>query len=81
MPSSRPNERALYGPAHGTGSSEVEGFWLARDADFTIQKNMLLNVDIWLSDGSYGLRYEDGVLVTADGIRELTSHRREVIVL
>ncbi len=71
----------LYGPAHGTGHSEVEGFWLAKKAQFTIQPNMLFNIDIWLSDGSVGLRYEDGVLVTDTGLRELTRFRREVIVL
>lgn len=71
----------LYGPAHGTGSTEVEGLWLARQADFVIQRNMLFNVDIWLSDGEHGLRYEDGLLVTDTGIRELTSYRREVIIL
>lgn len=71
----------LYGPAHGTGHSEVEGLWLAEKADFMIQPNMLFNIDIWLSDGSYGLRFEDGVLVTEDGLRELTSFRREVILL
>lgn len=71
----------LYGPAHGTGSSEVEGLWLARQADFVIQRNMLFNVDIWLSDGRHGLRYEDGILVTERGTRELTGYRREVIIL
>jgi Xaa-Pro aminopeptidase len=74
-------EFTLYGPAHGTGHSEVEGLWLAREADFTIQPNMLFNVDIWLSDGEYGLRFEDGILVTDTGVRELTSYRREVIIL
>jgi len=74
-------EFTLYGPAHGTGSSEVEGLWLSKHADFVIQPNMLFNVDIWLSDGKYGLRYEDGVLVTREGIRELTRYRREVIIL
>jgi len=74
-------EFTLYGPAHGTGSSEVEGLWLSQHADFIIQPNMLFNVDIWLSDGQYGLRYEDGILVTHDSIRELTSYRREVIIL
>jgi len=59
----------------------VEGLWLARQAEFTIQPNMLFNIDIWLSDGTYGLRFEDGVLTTSDGLRELTSFRREVIVL
>jgi Xaa-Pro aminopeptidase len=71
----------LYGPAHGTGHSEVEGLWLAKQAEFTVQPNMLFNVDIWLSDGTYGLRYEDGVLVTESGVRELSGYRREVIVL
>jgi Xaa-Pro aminopeptidase len=71
----------LYGPAHGTGHAEVEGMWLGRTADFAIAPNMLFNIDIWLSDGTYGMRYEDGVLVTADGLRELTSWRREVIEL
>jgi Xaa-Pro aminopeptidase len=72
---------ALYGPAHGTGSSEVEGLWLSKSADFVIQPNMLFNVDIWLSDGKYGLRYEDGVLVTQTGLRELNPYRRQVIIL
>ena len=71
----------LYGPAHGTGHSEVEGLWLAKQAEFIVQPNMLFNIDIWLSDGSYGLRYEDGVLVTPEGLKELTSYRREIIVL
>jgi len=74
-------EFTLYGPAHGTGSSEVEGLWLSENAEFTIQKNMVFNVDIWLTDGVYGLRYEDGILVTDDGIEELTSYRREIIIL
>jgi Xaa-Pro aminopeptidase len=74
-------EFTLYGPAHGTGHSEVEGLWLSRQAGFAIQPNMLFNIDIWLSDGAYGLRYEDGVLTTADGLRELASYRRELILL
>jgi Xaa-Pro aminopeptidase len=71
----------LYGPAHGTGSSEVEGLWLAKAADFNIQPGMLFNIDIWLSDGTWGLRFEDGILVTSDGLKELTSYRREAICL
>lgn len=74
-------EFTLYGPAHGTGSSEVEGLWLAKNAGFAIERNMLFNVDIWLSDGTHGLRFEDGILVTDTGVRELTSYRREVIIL
>lgn len=71
----------LYGPAHGTGSSEVEGLWLAKNADFTIKPGMLFNIDVWLSDGANGIRYEDGIMVTESGIRELTNYRREIIEL
>jgi Xaa-Pro aminopeptidase len=74
-------EFTLYGPAHGTGTSEVEGLWLGAGSDLIIQPGMQFNVDVWLSDGEYGLRYEDGILVTEDGIEELTSYRREIIVL
>ncbi|MCF7928770.1 MAG: Xaa-Pro peptidase family protein [Spirochaetales bacterium] len=74
-------EFTLYGPAHGTGSSEVEGLWLSRSADFVIQPGMLFNIDIWLSDGEHGIRYEDGILVNDKGIEQLTSYRREAISL
>jgi len=74
-------EFTLYGPAHGTGSSEVEGLWLSKNANFKIMKNMIFNVDIWLSDGEHGVRYEDGILVIENGIKELTSYRREIISL
>lgn len=71
----------LYGPAHGTGSSEVEGFWLANNDNFVIKTGMLFNIDIWLSDDINGLRYEDGILITESGLRELSSYRREIIEL
>jgi Xaa-Pro aminopeptidase len=71
----------LYGPAHGTGTSEVEGLWLGAGSDLVIQSGMQFNIDVWLGDGEYGIRYEDGILVTEDGVEELTSYRREVIVL
>ncbi len=71
----------LYGPAHGTGSSEVEGLWLGAGSDLIIQPGMQFNIDVWLNDGEYGLRYEDGIVVTDDGIEELTSYRREIIEL
>lgn len=74
-------EFTLYGPAHGTGTSEVEGLWLGAGSDTIIQAGMQFNIDIWLSDGEYGLRYEDGILVHEDGIEELTSYRREIILL
>jgi Xaa-Pro aminopeptidase len=71
----------LYGPAHGSGTSEVEGLWLGAGSETIIQPGMQFNIDVWLSDGEYGVRYEDGIFVTADGVEELTSFRREIIEL
>ena len=61
--------------------SECEGLWLGRDSDIVIRPGMQFNIDVWLSDGEYGVRYEDGILVTEDGIEELNSYRREIIIL
>jgi len=72
-------EYSLYGPAHGTGSSEVEGLWLSKNANFIIKPYMLFNIDIWISDGKNGVRYEDGILVKENGIEELTFYKREII--
>jgi len=74
-------EFTLYGPAHGTGTSEVEGLWLGAGSETIIRPNMQFNIDVWLSDGEYGMRYEDGIIVTEDGIEELNSYRREIIEL
>jgi Xaa-Pro aminopeptidase len=56
-------EFTLYGPAHGTGTSEVEGLWLGAGSDTIIQAGM------------------HGILGHEDGIEELTSYRREIILL
>jgi Xaa-Pro aminopeptidase len=71
----------LYGPAHGTGVSECEGLWLGKGSDLVVQPGMQFNIDVWLSDGEYGVRYEDGIVVTEDGLEELSSYRREIIEL
>jgi Xaa-Pro aminopeptidase len=70
---------ALYGPAHGTGLSECEGPWVDNRKGLILQPNMVLNLDIWISDGTFGSRFEDGILITQSGIEELTSYKREII--
>ena len=72
-------EATLYGPAHGTGLQECEGPWVDASSTYNIQPNMIFNVDIWLSKGKIGLRWEDGVAITESGGKELSSYRREII--
>lgn len=71
---------ALYGPAHGTGTQECEGPWLDGKRPIVLEPGMAFNVDIWLSDGEQGLRYEDAVIITEKGAEELTGYRREIII-
>jgi len=71
---------ALYGPAHGTGTQECEGPWLDGKKPIILEPGMAFNVDIWLSDGVQGIRYEDAVIITDKGPEQLTGYRREIIV-
>jgi len=69
----------LYGPAHGTGLQECEGPWVDNRTPLVMEPNMVFNVDVWIADDKYGVRIEDGVLITDKGIEELSSWRRELI--
>ncbi|HNT36508.1 MAG TPA: M24 family metallopeptidase, partial [bacterium] len=71
---------ALYGPAHGTGTQECEGPWLDGKKPIILEPGMAFNVDIWLSDGVQGIRYEDAVIITSSGLEQLTGDKREIII-
>ena len=72
---------SLYGPAHSTGLQECEEPWVDNRSDMVLMPNMVFNIDIWLSNGVYGVRYEDGVVVTQNGLDILTNYAREMIHL
>jgi Xaa-Pro aminopeptidase len=72
---------SLYGPAHGTGLQECEGPWVDNRNDYSMQPGMIFNVDIWIADSKYGVRFEDGVLVTETGLENLSSWHRAPIEL
>ncbi|MEG0252179.1 MAG: Xaa-Pro peptidase family protein [Christensenellaceae bacterium] len=69
----------LYGPAHGTGLQECEGPWVDNRTDRILLPNMVFNIDIWIADNQYGVRLEDCVLVTKNGIEQLTTWNRNII--
>ncbi len=56
----------LYGPCHGLGMIEVEKPWLETISDYTLQPNMTFQADTFFYDKTFGLRWEDGLLVTGD---------------
>ncbi len=50
-------------------------------SDYLLQENMTFQVDTFLHTDSYGLRWEDGVRITADGVEQFSNCRQEVLEL
>lgn len=71
----------LYGPCHGTGIMENEHPFLESDSNYILREGMAFQVDIFLGDENFGMRFEDGVVVKVDGVEEFTTKYREIIEL
>ncbi len=71
----------LYGPCHGTGIMECEHPFLESNSTYLLEEGMTFQVDVFLGDKEFGLRFEDGALVTASGAEPFTSAHRRVIEL
>jgi Xaa-Pro aminopeptidase len=74
-------EYLLYGPCHGTGLLECEHPWIEENSGWKLKENMVFSVDAFLKNEKMGLRFEDGVRVTKDGVEELSNYRREIICI
>jgi Xaa-Pro aminopeptidase len=71
----------LYGPCHGLGLMECEHPWIETNSDYVLRENYTFQVDSFLYRPQYGARWEDGVRVTAEGVEEFSTYRRELIVI
>ena len=71
----------LYGPCHGLGMLEVEKPWMESTSDYKLQKNMTFQVDTFVKDVDFGLRWETGAVVKDDGAEILCDKYRQVIEL
>jgi Xaa-Pro aminopeptidase len=74
-------EAILYGPAHGCGQMECEFPFLETSSDFRLEPGMVFMVDVFLSTSQMGFRWEDGAIVTEDRAEQLSTFKRELIVL
>jgi len=74
-------DNALYGPCHGLGMIEVEKPWMELHSDYPLQENMTFQADTFLYGKEYGLRWENGVVVTKDGGRPLSGALMKILEL
>lgn len=69
----------LYGPCHAIGMMEVEQPWMESTSDYELQKNMTFQVDTFFYEHDFGLRWENGVVVTESGVEKLSSRFMKII--
>lgn len=71
----------LYGPCHGLGMMEVEHPWMESTSDYQLAENMTFQIDTFFQDHDFGLRWENGVRITADGIENFSKKFMRMVVL
>lgn len=75
------SKNILYGPCHGIGMIEVEKPWIELTSQFVLEENMSFQVDTFLYTPDYGLRWEDGVRVTREGVERFSEQYLEILEL
>ena len=70
----------LYGPAHSTGLQECEDPWVDNRTNLVMKPNMVFNIDIWIADEEFGIRFENGLIITDTGIEVMTALPNESII-
>ncbi len=53
----------LYGPFHAIGMMEVEQPWMESVSNYELQENMTFQADTFFTGKTYGLRWENGVII------------------
>jgi Xaa-Pro aminopeptidase len=71
----------LYGPCHGLGMIEVEPPWMETTSDYRLVENMTFQVDTFVQDAAFGLRWENGARVTSDGVELFSNRNMDLIEL
>ena len=71
----------LYGPCHGLGMLEVEKPWIETTSEYKLQENMTFQVDTFVRDKEFGLRWETGAVIKKDGIELLSDKIKGMVEL
>lgn len=71
----------LYGPCHGTGLMEGEHPWIEANSDYNLEPGLTYMVDTFLKRNGVGLRWEDQIAITENGVDVFTNKYLELIEL
>lgn len=71
----------LYGPCHGLGMIEVEPPWMETTSNYLLVENMTFQVDTFVQDVEFGLRWENGVRVTDSGVEMFSDQNMRILEL
>jgi Xaa-Pro dipeptidase len=75
-------DRFIHGLGHSIGLSVHDGGRMNADSDIILKENMVFTVEPGIYIPEYGgVRIEDDVVVTKEGIDILTSARRELLII
>ena len=83
-------EYLLYGPCHGLGLMEVEAPWLEKTSNYELVPGMTFQADTFFHApsntklsrrGCFGIRWEDGLVITDEGNRLFSDRHLEIIEL
>ncbi len=69
----------LYGPCHGTGLIEVESPWMESSSNYALAENMTFQVDTFVSDKNFGIRWETGVAIRKDRAEVLSNPIGDIV--
>lgn len=72
------SDNLLYGPCHGLGMMEVERPWIETTSEYLLEENMTFQVDTFLQGDDFGLRWENGVRITASGVEPFSSRHMQI---
>jgi Xaa-Pro aminopeptidase len=71
----------LYGPCHGLGMLEVEKPWIETTSEYKLQENMTFQIDTFVRDKEFGLRWETGSVIKKNGIELLSDKIKDIVEL
>jgi Xaa-Pro aminopeptidase len=69
----------LYGPCHGLGMIEVEPPWMEITSNYLLLEDMTFNVDTFVQERDFGLRWENGVRITSAGVEVFSNRNMRLI--